>query len=401
MAHGAVHQLATLRGVTDIVLLTRDHQQTQAHFGSSITTARTLEFPWAPQDRQRYLREIKDVLRGDPGVLPPEDQVFGVIETIRSVDALLIAGGGNMNSTYGWLLYERAAIAHIARALGKQVVISGQTLGPALSTPDRAVLRELLADAELVGLREEASFALAQELCPRHSGLRRSLDDATVLPPPASPVHPEPGFIAATFSGETGGHPADQTAIAYARLLDQVASATGHRVVFLPHMAHPGADDGDEAIHAVVASHMSAAHDLLPIASALETAALTAAADLVVTSRYHPTVFACGAGRPTLGIAPNAYTDLRIGGALLTWGIRRTTLPLADVISGVMVDALLASFKDDSAHLSETLAATFARHARWWDSVVDTLESRRGLLRYALRHWLRRQRASLGRLRRR
>ena len=171
MVHAAVEQLKR-RGICSVVLLTRDPAQTRVHFGAELDAAPTLVFPWPPVDRERYLGEIKAVLAGDTGVLPPHDQVFGVIETLRQVDALFIAGGGNMNSRYGWLLYERAAMAHIAARLGKRVVIGGQTLGPELSETDRDTLAELLRLGSLVGLREDHSLRLARDLVPGHAGLR-------------------------------------------------------------------------------------------------------------------------------------------------------------------------------------------------------------------------------------
>ena len=144
MVHAAVEQLKR-RGICSVVLLTRDPAQTRVHFGAELDAAPTLVFPWPPVDRERYLGEIKAVLAGDTGVLPPHDQVFGVIETLRQVDALFIAGGGNMNSRYGWLLYERAAMAHIAARLAAEG--SDSVLGVDLNHPGLAngLFAEVLA----------------------------------------------------------------------------------------------------------------------------------------------------------------------------------------------------------------------------------------------------------------
>ncbi|MDN5571186.1 MAG: polysaccharide pyruvyl transferase family protein, partial [Propionibacteriaceae bacterium] len=178
MVHAAIDKLSR-RGVHDPVLFTRDVAHTRHYFGAGVEAVRTLAFPWPPADRERYLNEIKAVMAGEAAALPPHDQVFAVIETLRGVDALFIAGGGNLNSRYGWLLYERAAMAHIAVALGKQVVIGGQTLGPELSDADRGTLANLLGNASLVGLREDASLRLARALAPGHPALRPCFDDAS------------------------------------------------------------------------------------------------------------------------------------------------------------------------------------------------------------------------------
>lgn len=392
MAHGAVHQLRQ-RGVRDILLLTRDPKDTRARFGCIATP--TLQFPWPPPDRERYLGEIKAVMAGQTDALPPHDQVFHLIEQLRGVDALLIAGGGNMNSTYGWLLYERAAVAHIAATLGKPVVISGQTLGPVLSEPDAVVLRDLLSVARLVGLRESTSLELASRLCPQHPSLAGCLDDATTLPGVAPRVarparvgrtllgRPK---IVATFSPATAAFDTEETTAAYAHLLDHLAAQTGGRVAFLPHMATPGAHDGDEQFHATIAAHMSAPATVAPIAGALPTARLTMRADMVITSRYHPVIFALSGGIPVLAVSPDQYTDVRIGGALGNWGMSRDTLPLASLMEGLRdpsrwvevterVDAFLRARTAMSATLRAAGPAILRSHAAWWDRVVAALES--------------------------
>lgn len=51
---------------------------------------RALEFPWMPEDRQRYLAEIRAVLDGEQKALPADDKVFEVLEQLRGVDGLVI-----------------------------------------------------------------------------------------------------------------------------------------------------------------------------------------------------------------------------------------------------------------------------------------------------------------------
>lgn len=372
MAHAAVYQLG-LRGITDVLLLSRHPEHTIRHF-SGVHTTESLAFPWEPVDRERYLGELKAVVAGDHSALPPGHIIFDLLRELSDVDALLIAGGGNLNSTYGWLLYERAAVAHIFAASGKPVVVSGQTLGPELSDTDRDVLAELLSHARLVGLREETSYRLAQKLLPEHPGIRRCLDDATVLPPPLVPSRAGASEIAVTLSPERGDLDEDEVLPAYARLLDAVADAHGGRLVFLPHMATPQASDGDERFHALVAEHLTAPYELLPVRNALITADRTARADLVVTSRYHPAVFACAAGIPTVAVAPSHYTDVRIGGALRNWGIQRPPLALTDLVSDAPLDDLAAPWAAEAQHLKDIRPAKLAEHDLWWDAVVAALQ---------------------------
>ncbi|MDO5534237.1 MAG: polysaccharide pyruvyl transferase family protein [Propionibacteriaceae bacterium] len=399
MAHAAVAELAA-RGVRDVVLLTRDIAHTHAHFGTHLEAARTLTFPWEPVDRERYLGEIKAVMAGDKDALPPHDQVFAVIETLRTVDALLIAGGGNMNSRYGWLLYERAAMAHIAIALGKQVVIGGQTIGPRLSDTDRGTLANLLRNASLVGLREDHSLALARELAPGHTGLRTCLDDAVILPDPTAPEAnvegiPAGPWIAATIASPEPGIDRNAAALAYARLLDAAATHLDCPIVLLAHMSTPGAHDGDEAFHSDIARHLSAPATQPPIMDALTTAALTRRAGAVVTSRYHPVVFAGAAGIPAVAIAPDEYSHVRLTGALDRFGLDAPVPSLADLMDAPTLDpAWLAPLDADPGAPTDLDAA----QAAWWDTVVAALGSTQGRTAKLARHWMRSRRHDLRRL---
>ncbi|MDO5662209.1 MAG: polysaccharide pyruvyl transferase family protein [Brachybacterium sp.] len=187
-----------------------------------------LVFPWPIEDRRRYLGEIRRVIAGDEDALPAEDKVFRIRERLAEVDGLVIGGGGALNSTYGWLLYERLATALLVRAAGKPVVLTGQSLGPVLDAWDRAVLRELLEISDLVGVRDSDSLRLARSLCPEHPALVRTADDATILD--LAPASPQADRIAVTLGASPGPH----SPVAYvertAALLDALAAHTGAEV---------------------------------------------------------------------------------------------------------------------------------------------------------------------------
>ncbi|WP_053005232.1 polysaccharide pyruvyl transferase family protein [Kocuria sp. SM24M-10] len=421
MAHAAVAELQ-VRGVTDVLLLTRDEEHTRHFFGAGIATARTLEFPWQPAERRRHLQRVLAVIAGNTAALPPEDPVHALLEQLRDVDALLVAGGGNLNSTYGWLLYERAAIVRIASALGKRVVVSGQTLGPVLSDADTPVLKELLEASALVGLRESRSLALARRLCPDHPALHGGYDDATFIAegPVGRPSGDDaeagarssvqidaPGpdggprkilaveaegseksgrpRIVATFAPGSGPFEPEEAAAAYAALLDALVRRTGATVSFLPHMAHPGQGDGDEAFHAQVAGLMTSGAELQTIDSARRTAELTASADYVVTSRYHPVVFGLTGGATVLPVAVDTYADVRMQGALDNWGFAEQAVPLAalltpgdnawDTHAAVQQWAAEAVERREAVHLAltETVPHVRSQYGQWWDAVVDVL----------------------------
>ncbi|WP_051427265.1 polysaccharide pyruvyl transferase family protein [Arthrobacter sp. H20] len=393
MTHAAVDELAA-RGITDVVLLSRNVADTVHRFGADAVP--TIEFPWPYAEYQQYLSDIRSLLAGQPHGLVEEDQVHRLIETIGGCEAVLIAGGGNMNSVYGWLLYERAAVVEIARHLGKRVVISGQTFGPLLYGADRGVASRMLSLAALAGARENSSLALGRELA--GSTVVPCLDDASFLaagtgretntsvpaagrgldrqddsPPPGS-------YIVGTFAGNTGACPRDQFITAVAAALDAAGELTGLPVLLLPHMAVEGEGGVDEAMHAEIAAAMTSPVDARPIASARDTAALTSRAALVVTSRYHPVVFALDGGVPTVALSLDEYSDVRLRGALANWGLADFALPLPSLLDGTARLAIGEAWQRRETigdHVRALRPRKVSESAAWWDLVVNALQGKR------------------------
>ncbi|WP_299167846.1 polysaccharide pyruvyl transferase family protein [uncultured Arthrobacter sp.] len=388
MAHAAVEELRS-RGIDDVLLFTRDVEDTHARY-SRVDAAPTLQFPWPPNDRRDYLRRIRAVLNGDDFELPPTDQVWEFVEAIKSCDALLIAGGGNMNSIYGWLLYERAAAISIARALGKPVVLGGQTLGPALHGDDRATATQMLGEASLIGGREASTVQLANDL-DSSATVGECLDDAAFFATRASEKpaeEPEPAgelpqhYAAVTFAAPSG---CVRNSTAYENYVRSVATFLTHAeqitelpLVFLPHMSTPGANDGDEATHRDIVTAMDGDQKyLMPIQSARRTAEITAQAALVLTSRYHPVIFAMNGATPVVAVAVDSYSSTRLGGALAQWGLEDFVLPLPSLVDGTVEPALQEVWVNReriSAHCKAAKAQRRREFDGWWDQVVRALK---------------------------
>ena len=392
MTHAAVAELHR-RGFDDLLVLSRNPAESRRAFGTD--SAPTLPFPWPPAERSDYLARVLRAADGDTSALPESDHAWNFIETLRGCGALLVAGGGNMNSIYGWLLYERAAAVAVARRLGLNVVVSGQTLGPDLHGPDRDVARDLLRNTALAGAREEPSLHLMHEVAGKEAGIVHCLDDASFFASASLKAGelaaiPDGPFIAATFGPAHGEADRDAYLDALASALDRAAETTGCSVVFLPHMATPRTalfgeeeaaaginTDVDEQMHQDIAARMRTPNPvLLPIRNAAQTAALTARAALVLTSRYHPVVFALDGTVPVVALAPEGYSDVRIRGSLENWGAGKLALTLPSLFDGSFAEAAEDVWKNRDAVSSYLAHAGDERRsafANWWDTVAAAL----------------------------
>lgn len=349
-------------------------------------TIPALTFPWPLEQRAAYLSEIRAVLAGDHQALPPEDKLFGIIEQFRSVDALLIGGGGSLNSRFGWLLDERLATALIASSLGKPVVLSGQSLGPELTPADRASVSELLRLCTLVGLRDEDSVGIARQLAPEHPAIAHCLDDAIGIGDEEQHLgEPDPTLISVTLGGDGDPLPREEYVEVASSVIQALAERTGARVEFVPHMADPDEGGGDEALHREVAARLSCPAVLHRIEDAETSAARTMQAGWVVSSRFHPVVFGAVAGSSVLALPLNRYGASRMDGALRNAGVGEGAVPLgalwAPATSGVsdlarkVVDDLVDRRAQQSDALRRARPELLRAAGTWWDTVSATLDT--------------------------
>ncbi|PWD50390.1 hypothetical protein C8046_06730 [Serinibacter arcticus] len=389
MTHAVAHAL-TARGHTP-VLLTRDLADSRARFGGEVDVAGTLVFPWPPVDRERYLGEIQDVLAGNPRALPADDQIHAFVEAVRSCDALVVAGGGNLNSRYGWLLHERAAALAVAHHLGLPTYVTGQTIGPALTRRDAATLREAFANTLGVAAREEPTRRLAAALTAPER-VARVLDDASFLSlvplPDAAPGVPGEAADHASSDGAIvvtvahGSLGIDDAALPeLAAAIDALATSTGAPVHLVPHMVVPGERHIDLEIHDALADSLTVPAVVLDVEHALVSARRAREAAIVITSRYHPAVFALEGAVPVLGLAADAYTSVRLVGALDNWGVGEESVLLVDDVAGtpgLLTRRLLALWEGRDAVADGLRAARPALAAaadEFWDVVVAALGS--------------------------
>ncbi len=291
---------------------------------------------------------------------------------------LIVAGGGNLASRWPEHIFERTTLAAMARALGRPVVVSGQTLGPDLIDDDAARVAEMLRGAVLAGVREPTSLALAASW---GIDARLGVDDASFLGDDDDAAPADRSGVLVSLSGWFGGLDSDDTEAAIAALIDAAAAEVGGDVRFHAHFGPADAAEaprGDAALHERIRSRMRSASVVVPTGDSVDAARLARSASLLITSRYHPAVFAAPAGVAVLGLVADDYTRIKQQGVLGHWSgaaAGSTTLDLSDLRrDGATTVAALVSTAP-----AITAAAAARRHAHrvefdaWWDAVAAAI----------------------------
>lgn len=440
-------------GGCSVTLMTRDERHSARYLnaprntdGGGYSYLPFFLFPWSPAERELTLAALECVLaelhadrerpsiaelvalpqvQALPEVLHPLEQTVERMvcfaDSIATMDAVVISGGGNLNSRFGWLLYERAAVALVAEYAGVPLFVTGQSLGPTLTERDAQTLECMLGSARSVSVREENSLAWCRE---RGIDARLCVDDAT----DAAPEHPSRAldYTADTDEADEAGtahavtlDPSEllgalperyvcvtvnactqEQAERLAGLLDQVYCEHEYAPVFLSHFGDPlqanqpgrrGDADTHERIAGLLSPAAREAAIVLPILHTDQSLLVHRAAALTITSRYHPAVFSAAAGIPVLALIPDAFTQVRVGGALSLYGWGEFTLPLGMLAGGVpelMVAAalryaavatdarrteLLEALRAERAYLlAQILAHCKHKHAEGAPSQVNT-----------------------------
>lgn len=326
----------------------------------------------AARERVRLLVDAASGVRA----LPDGDIAAGVLAALEDATGVLHTGGGNLATRWPVHIYERTTLTAMAAARGIPVVFSGQTLGPDLDAEDEGLLREAATTAALVGVREPTTEALVRSW---GVDVRAQVDDASFLDDLIDTDAVAPGVapgVLVSLSGWYAGRERDEVERGIARVIDAAAARVGGPVVF---HAHFGPDDpaappaGDGLVHERVRAAMSAPSVVVPTGDTASSVALARSAKLLISSRYHPAVFAVPAGVPTLALAADAYTTVKLGGALGHWG-QGAPADLGDPDSALR---RLGEIVDDADAIRAAAAARHPAHrahtTAWWDDVASVL----------------------------
>jgi polysaccharide pyruvyl transferase WcaK-like protein len=304
-----------------------------------------------------------------------------IAAALDGADAALCSGGGNLSSSWPELLAQRVELLEAARARTLPVVVTGQTIGPDLDDDQRTALAGALRAVSLVGVRELPSAALAVALGVPADRVVLQVDDAFDLPAEA-PEDPElltaaqRPYLAVTLDGSFAGR-------ALRRIAGQLADfahANQLAVLFLPHEGPLGAAGDLDGAAGRGLLEVCAARDvpgtLVGVLEPAQVAWLTQQAAFVVSSRYHPIVFATAGAVPCVGLYRDRYTRIKLEGALTHCGLADRALSVNEAERGRLAGALRDVWVA-RATLAPALAARRpgldAEEARRWAHVLDAL----------------------------
>ena len=377
MLEANLESLRELAPQAEFTVISRDPEWTAQTYGT--TAIEPIGFTETDLDSKEAEDRLESLLEAvSQGELPAGfdrgPQALAVIDAIRSADALVISGGGNMNATWPEHLYERVALLALAERLDKPAVVLGQTIGPRLSEMQSERLVESLRAVRLIGVRESDSYDLLEKLGVSAEILDYQLDDAIFLGKGQAKAAPRPElerpYLALTLCGELDGLKS------LASQIESLAGIIGADIVFVPHAGEPDFDRDvgarfGEALQAETRFH------LLEVLPAREVAAITGAAELVISTRYHPVVFASAGGVPSLGLSVDQYTRQKLSGALAHAGLGNWVLPIELGVGGLLLPAgreLWARRDEVRGQLTEQLPRWETLHENHWRRVARALD---------------------------
>ena len=107
----------------------------------------------------------------------------------------------------------------------------------------------------------------------------------------------------------------------------------------------------------------------------MQAARLARGAALVISSRYHPAVFAVSGGVPTIGIPVDDYTTTKLTGALGNFG-QESLVSAAQLVAGAAPAVASEVWNDREAIRARGLALAESNRTAsvaWWDRVAAAL----------------------------
>lgn len=370
-------EMLTERGASEVTLVCSDVRTAQTQYG--LPAVNRYSFEW-DQGREYWESFLEQISLNQSANRNANAELNAAL---KSADFALIAGGGNMNSQYPHLLYERLAFARSAKNAGTPLYITSQTVGPVLRERDAELVSEIVDISVCFGARERETAKLLRGLVNQPEKVVHTFDDAVLLRAEDEDREDLERFgvrertIIASFTEDSGtsGMSDDVYVKHLVELLDKVAEDNDATIALVPHAGALGADRivRDQLLNSRIAA-MSTTGKIFPapMPTARQNVAIVEQSIGSLSSRYHPVVFGPQAGVPTVGVSLSTYSSVRMRGALGNVGCAEFVVPsvLWRCIPDAVSEALGPTRKESRAQQD-----SIDFQSRWWEALVDAAKS--------------------------
>ena len=277
-------------------------------------------------------------------------------------DRIHFVGGGNINSMFPAWLYYSYLIMFVSRLYGKELVITGQTLGP-FKLIDAILGKILINFASVVGVREttKSSGKTKSMLDTAYFGLAQKHKDKKNLNKTLTI-----GLSLHEWKGYTR-----QKIVAYAiKLIKTVSVRYDCQFVFIPHIVSRRQDLGDLGIYREIKKALGDRINLTKksfkrdFVEAVRKA--TRSVDLIISSRYHGLVFALSQNVPAINVILDNYYDKKNTALLrMVYGQRAKNYSI-DLRKGVTYEETIPkiAYLIDNVALEQSRLTRLNRHLK-------------------------------------
>lgn len=336
--------------------------------------------------REKRLEALMHSVR-EGGSLDAGDSA--TVAAVLSADAVVIAGGGNLNSSGPHHIFERLALKRLAEHAGVPLFVSSQTVGPHLLPYDRDLVIEIASYARVFGARELGTVSLMKEICGEKAVVVSTFDDALLLEPAenVSELRTDLDLPTRFVVGSFTFHPGNTglTPEAYyqeiSKRLAEVVNIYDIDIVLFPHkgvLVGPEQDGVNNDIYGhdrIVANDTTGRIRSAPMISARDLLAVTSQAEFTISTRYHPLVFGGRVGVPALGIVLSFYSAQRMRGALKGVGMEQFAIPFESwgTFGPKALESLKARRQEFAENAKKQGSVQREYQSAWWEGIVASI----------------------------
>jgi colanic acid/amylovoran biosynthesis protein len=314
---------------------------------------------------------------GIAGLLPAKLRAkFGLIAPAE-VDVVIDASGFGYGDYWGLRKLERRLAGPVAKwkRPGRVAILLPQALGPFEKPGMAAAFRRAVDALDLVFVRDRVSLAHVHAVVGENPRVRLAPDFTNLLHPTLPDrLRPLAGSALVVPNEKMVAGETPERREEYLRFLESAIAAirrSGREATILMHEG-----EGDRRIAAEVNLRLDRPAPIIDEGSPLVTKAVIAAADLIVSSRFHGLVSALSAGVPALACGwSHKYAEL-----MGDYGCAEHSFDLkgggdaAGALDRFLADAVSAKFR---ARLVEAGKVERNRAEAAWDEILAMIKAAR------------------------